>query len=148
MGGGVIVPGVPLWRPWELGLRTVAWSKPRKFCEESIGKIKFTAFPKRVGPRILSLESVDYFGTSEHYWVVEKKRRENLTVTKLRWSSVVNFHCMQMVLWWACDLFSAMIEMTCYVNHFFDLWQWCNFSAIEALTCLVACDRRRISGRR
>ena len=21
------------------------------------------------------------------------------------------------------DLFSAMIEMTCHVNHFFDLWQ-------------------------
>ena len=28
---------------------------------------KFRAFPKRVGPRILSLESVDYFGVSEHY---------------------------------------------------------------------------------
>ena len=40
---------------------------------ESLGKIKFRASPKRVGPRILSLESVDYFGTSEHYWVVEKK---------------------------------------------------------------------------
>ena len=46
------------------------------FCEESLGKIKFRAFPKRarVGQRILSLESVDYFGTSEHYWVVEKNR--------------------------------------------------------------------------
>ena len=42
-------------------------------CEESLGKIKFRAFPKRVDPRILSLESVDYFGTSEHYWVVETK---------------------------------------------------------------------------
>ena len=42
------------------------------FCEEIIGKIKFRAFPKRVGPRILSLESVDYFGTSENYRVVEK----------------------------------------------------------------------------
>ena len=30
-------------------------------------KVKFRAFPKRVGPRILSLESVDYFGASEHY---------------------------------------------------------------------------------
>ena len=29
-------------------------------------KLKFRAFPKRVGPRILSLESVDYFGASEH----------------------------------------------------------------------------------
>ena len=30
-------------------------------------KVKFRAFPKRVGPRILSLESVDCFGASEHY---------------------------------------------------------------------------------
>ena len=37
------------------------------FCKESLGKIKLGAFPKRVGPRILSLESDDYFGTSEHY---------------------------------------------------------------------------------
>ena len=44
------------------------------FCQESLGKIKFRAFPKRVGPRILSLESVDYFGTSEYYRVVEKIR--------------------------------------------------------------------------
>ena len=28
------------------------------FCEESLRKIKFRAFPKSVGPRILSLESV------------------------------------------------------------------------------------------
>ena len=28
---------------------------------------------------------------------------------------------------------SAMIEMTCHVNHFFDIWQLCNFSGIEAL---------------
>ena len=36
------------------------------FCKESLGKIKFRAFPRRVGPGILSLESVDYFETSEH----------------------------------------------------------------------------------
>ena len=29
-------------------------------------KIKFRAFPKRVSPRILSLESFDNFGTNEH----------------------------------------------------------------------------------
>ena len=46
-------------------------------------------------------------------------------------------------------LFSAMIEITCYVNQFFDLWQRCNFSEIEALEfSRVACDRRPISGRR
>ena len=37
------------------------------YCEESLGKINFRAFPKRVDPQILSLESVDYFGASEHY---------------------------------------------------------------------------------
>ena len=34
-------------------------------------EIPYRAFPERVGPRILSLESVDYFGTS-----VVKKRKE------------------------------------------------------------------------
>ena len=56
------------------------------FCEESLGKIKFRAFPKRVGPRILLLQSVDYFGASENYGVDD----------------------------------SAMIEIRCHVNHFFD----------------------------
>ena len=37
------------------------------------------------------------------------------------------------VLWWACCVFSAMIEMTRHVDHLFDLWQWWNFSRIEAL---------------
>ena len=35
-------------------------------------------------------------------------------------------------LWWECVFFSALIEMTCHINPFFDLWQWCNFSGIEA----------------
>ena len=43
------------------------------FGEESLGEVKFRAFPKRVGPRILSFEIVDYFKVSEHYWVVGKK---------------------------------------------------------------------------
>ena len=58
---------------WKLGLRIIEWSKPRMFCNESLGKTKFTAFLKGVGPWILSLEIVDYFGTSEH-WVVKKIR--------------------------------------------------------------------------
>ena len=45
------------------------------FWEESLGKIKFRAFPKRVGPRIKSLGSVDFFGAREHYWVVGKKNK-------------------------------------------------------------------------
>ena len=53
------------------------------FCEESLAKIKFRAFPKRVGPRILSLESVEYFGTSEHYQVVRKKIRLLISKTAM-----------------------------------------------------------------
>ena len=63
-----------LQRLWKLGLRIVAWLKPCMFCKESLGKIKFRAFPKCVGPQILSLETVYYFGTGENYWVVKKIR--------------------------------------------------------------------------
>ena len=56
-----------LRRPWKLGLRSVGLSKPHMFCKESLEKIKFRAFLKHAGPRILSLESVDYFRTSKHY---------------------------------------------------------------------------------
>ena len=38
--------------------------------------MRFRTFPKRVGPRILSLESVDYFGKSEQK--SGQKSRENL----------------------------------------------------------------------
>ena len=101
------------------------------FCEESLGKINFRAFPKRVGRQFLSLESIDYFGASEHYWVVEKKIRI--------WNSkIAMVGCRKLSLYakwvsgWACDLFSAMIEKICRVNHFFDILQWCYFSGIEA----------------
>ena len=36
------------------------------FRAEILGKIKFRAFGKHVGSRILSLKSADYFETSEH----------------------------------------------------------------------------------
>ena len=89
------------------------WIKPPMFCKESSGKI--------VGPRILLLQSIVYFGTSEHYWVVEKKKKESC-LAKLLWLGVMDFHCM--LLWWACGLVSARIEdwdawkMMCHVNHF------------------------------
>ena len=35
--------------------------------------MRFRAFAGRVGPRILSLESVDYFETSEHFSGRKKK---------------------------------------------------------------------------
>ena len=74
------------------------WLKPSMFCEESsTGKVKFRAFPKRVGLRILLLQSIDYFGTSEHYWVVEKKIRILISKTWMV-GCCIYFHCMQMGL--------------------------------------------------
>ena len=53
------------------------------FCEESLGKIKFRVFPERIGPRILSLESVDYFGTNEHYSVRKKENLDLISKTAM-----------------------------------------------------------------
>ena len=36
-------------------------------------EIPYRAFPERFGPRILSLESVDYFGTTDHFSGRNKK---------------------------------------------------------------------------
>ena len=38
--------------------------------------MRLRAFPERVGPRILSLESVDYFGTSEHFSGRKKQQQQ------------------------------------------------------------------------
>ena len=40
--------------------------------------MRFRVFPEGVGPRILSLESVDYFGTTEHFSGRKKKNRRIL----------------------------------------------------------------------
>ena len=78
------------------------------FCKESLGKIKFRAFPEQFSPQIVSLESIDYFGTSEHF-SGRKKKKKNLIISKTSIVSVVNFHnCMQMSL-------LAMFEMTHHV---------------------------------
>ena len=52
-------------------------------CKESLGKIKFRAFPKRVGPRIPLLESIDYFGTSGRCCVVKKKKKIRILTSKI-----------------------------------------------------------------
>ena len=49
------------------------------------------AFREPVGPRILLLESVDYFETSEYC-------TENFDGEAINWSGVVNFHGMKMSL--------------------------------------------------
>ena len=40
-------------------------------------KLRFRAFPEQVCSRILSIESVDYFGTSEHFGNRKKKKEES-----------------------------------------------------------------------
>ena len=40
-------------------------------------EVPYRAFPERIGPRILSLESVDYFGRTDHF-SVRKKEKNNL----------------------------------------------------------------------
>ena len=48
------------------------------FCEEHLGKMKFRTFPEQDGPQILSLESIDYFGTSEHFSGQKEKQKNYL----------------------------------------------------------------------
>ena len=62
---------------------------------------KMSSFSGTVGSRFLSLESVDYFGTSDYFnLVVEKKKNlnEQNFDGEANWSDVVNFHCLQMSL--------------------------------------------------
>ena len=54
-------------------------------------------FPEPVGPRILLLESVDYFRTSKHFNGRKKLINKTLMV-RLTGLGVVNIHCMEMSL--------------------------------------------------
>ena len=65
------------------------------FCEESLGKIKWRAFRKHVGPSLESLITMEQLNT---VLSGRKKKKEESYLAKLRWSDVVNFHCMQMSL--------------------------------------------------
>ena len=56
--------------------------------------MRFTAFPVRVGPRILSLERVDNFGRGELF----SGRKKNTSSAKADRSGDVNLYCMQMSL--------------------------------------------------
>ena len=45
-------------------------------------EIPYRACPERVGSRILSLESVDYFGTSDHFSGRKKKKNRIIVMSK------------------------------------------------------------------
>ena len=48
---------------------------------------------------MLSLESVDYFGTSDYFSGRKKKNLDEQNFDgETNWSGVVNFHCIQMSL--------------------------------------------------
>ena len=93
--GGVMVPSVLSedWANWDKNrgvMKAMHRIENRERCQD---------FPERVGPRILLLESVHYFGTSDSS-VVEKKNNfhEQNFDGEDNWSGVVNFHCMQVSL--------------------------------------------------
>ena len=48
-------------------------------------EIPCRAFPERVGPRVLSLESVDYFGATDHFRGRKKKNNLNEQNCKVYW---------------------------------------------------------------
>ena len=48
-------------------------------------EIPYRAFPERVGPTILSLESVDYFGTTAHFSGRKKENNLNKQNLKVYW---------------------------------------------------------------
>ena len=49
--------------------------------------MRFRAFPEGVGPRILSLESVDHLGTTEHF-SGRKKKQQNF-IAEAYWFFIV-----------------------------------------------------------
>ena len=71
-------------------------------------------FSERVGPRILSLESVDYFTAG----VSGRRKKESLWAKlqgnfdgEANWSVVVKtFILCKSVLWWACDCLSRWLK--------------------------------------
>ena len=89
------------------------------FCVERLGKIKFKAFPKHVDLQILSLESVDYFGTSELYWAVEKKVRiffsKTAMVSCYKLPFCANASCDKhaVYFWW----WLIWLEFSCIYTH-------------------------------
>ena len=62
---------------------------------------------------------------------------ETLPDGEANWSGVVNFHCMQMSLVISMRFYFGDDGNDAPFHHVFALWQWSNFSGIEALDFLV-----------
>ena len=102
---------------------------------------------ERFSLQILLLESIDHFGTNEYFWSGVKKKKnlnEQIFDSEANCSGIVNVHCMQMILWWACGLFLAMSEMMHHLHHVFALWQWYNYSRNSVIDFCVFIHRQSI----
>ena len=135
-GGG---PSCSSRRPWKPGIR-IMWCgcqhiKIFQSAMHVLWRWRCRAFPEQVSPWILSLESINYFRTSEYFSHQKKKKNcyEEILVGRQTDRGVVNSHCMQISLVMNMRFFLAMIEMMLHVHHIFVHWQWCNFSWIKAL---------------
>ena len=92
-----------------------AWERLQQRCRASL---------EQIGPQTRSLESVDYFGTSEYFSGEKKKNLNEQTFDRLvrtNASDVVNFHCIQMSLVMSTSFILAVIEVTRHVHHLFAL---------------------------
>ena len=93
------------------------------FCEESLGAID---------AKVLEL----FRNGSEHEFyrlkalITLEQVKASIVGLWTGWVLLTLIFC-KWVFWWACGLFSAMIEMTHHLHHVFGLWQWCNFSRID-----------------
>ena len=83
------------------------------FCDEKLRKIKFRAFLQEVGLWILSLESVNYFGTSEHY--SGRKKKNNLFKT----SKTGMVGCCKL------SLYANGLVMSIIIYYFRRWLKWC-----------------------
>ena len=112
-------------RQWKMGIRIVMCQVPclilwRKLWKDYCKRCH--AFPECVGPQILSLESVDYLGTSEYFG-------ENFDGEAINWLGVHWLYAYEscdehlIYFWWWLKLYAMFI--------FFGLWQWCHFSRTD-----------------
>ena len=120
----VIVPGVPCGDRgnWDqASLRDESHACFAKKANERLNLKLFRNVSVHDFYRLKALITLEQFNTTE--W--SKKNKDG----RVLWT----FTVCQWVLWGARDFFPAIIEIKYSVDHFFDIWQWCIFSGIEAL---------------
>ena len=115
-GGG---PSCSSQRPWKPGIR-IMWCgcqhiKIFQSAMHVLWRWRCRAFPEQVSPWILSLESINYFRTSEYFSHQKKKKNcyEEILVGRQTDRGVVNSHCMQ-------------ISLVMNMRFFWQWLKWCS----------------------